>query len=168
MLEDHDASTSLTAARPYAAPSEAPGRPRLAGAAVALPSGGLLAVGAALTPSEAGHGTHTQMGLPPCQWVTAFNKPCPTCGMTTAVTRAANGDLGGSFLAQPAGMGLALVAAVVFWCGLHGMATGAATVSVAAKAWSPRLLWVAGAVLLAAWLFKLATFDGSGLGGGGS
>jgi hypothetical protein len=45
---------------------------------------GLLAIAAVLRPSPLGHGTHEQLGLPPCTFLTLFHRPCPTCGMTTA------------------------------------------------------------------------------------
>ena len=45
---------------------------------------GLLAIAAMLRPSPLGHGTHQQLGLPPCTFWTLFGGPCPTCGMTTA------------------------------------------------------------------------------------
>lgn len=83
-----------------------------------------LVVGATLSPDPAGHGTHTQLGLPPCGWVVAYGKPCPTCGMTTAFTHAAHGRLDLAFVAQPAGTVLAVLAAVLFWIGLHTAVTG--------------------------------------------
>ena len=43
-----------------------------------------LVIAAALSPSNAGHGTHRQLGLPACGWQTNMGLPCPTCGMTTS------------------------------------------------------------------------------------
>ncbi|MBA4032016.1 MAG: hypothetical protein C0478_14155 [Planctomyces sp.] len=40
-------------------------------------------VAAFLTPSPAGSGTHQQLGLPPCFFMTVTGYPCPACGMTT-------------------------------------------------------------------------------------
>jgi hypothetical protein len=45
---------------------------------------GLLLTAAWLEPSPDGRGTHRQLGLPPCAFLTLFSRPCPTCGMTTA------------------------------------------------------------------------------------
>jgi hypothetical protein len=66
----------------------------------------LLAIARWLDPDPAGHGTHRQLGLPPCTFVKLFGKPCPSCGMTTAwahlvrgqIARAADVNLGGAIL----------------------------------------------------------------------
>ncbi|MEQ9096173.1 MAG: DUF2752 domain-containing protein [Phycisphaerales bacterium] len=133
--------------------------PRLLGAIVALVAAAPLAVGAALTPAAEGHGTHTRLGLPSCSWVVAFDAPCPTCGMTTAVTHAAHGDLIGSFLVQPAGAIFSVVAAIAFWCGLHGAITGAETVRQSARIFRGRTWWLIGGILLAAWAYKMVVFE---------
>jgi hypothetical protein len=43
-----------------------------------------------LDPEPAGHGTHEQLGLPPCGLVAAYNIPCPSCGFTTTFSYAAH------------------------------------------------------------------------------
>lgn len=149
-----------TAPSPPYASAAGPAGHRALGAVVALVGLGPLLVGAGLTPSADGHGTHTQMGLPSCGWVMAFDKPCPTCGMTTAVTHTAHGDLVGGFLAQPAGFAFALLASVAFWCGLHGLVSGAGTVKMAGDLFKGRTWWIIGGILLAAWAYKLVTFGG--------
>jgi len=50
-----------------------------------------------LTPSERGHGTHQQIGLPACGSVVAFGRPCPACGLTTSWTSFLHGELAYSF-----------------------------------------------------------------------
>ena len=79
--------------------------------AVVLWSG--LALGAWMEPSEKGHGTHRQLGLPPCSWMLMYDMPCPSCGMTTAVSNAAHGRLWTSFRTQPAGATIAVLTSVV-------------------------------------------------------
>jgi hypothetical protein len=88
------------------------GRLWLAAAGIGLLS--LLAIAAMLEPSPSGHGTHQQLGLPPCTFWILFRRPCPTCGMTTAWAHLMRGEwvdagranLGGALLAL-----LAMVAA---------------------------------------------------------
>lgn len=64
---------------------------------------GLLAVSAMLRPSPEGHGTHTQLGLPPCPSVLIFHRPCPGCGMTTSFTHMAHGQFVEALRAHPFG-----------------------------------------------------------------
>lgn len=37
--------------------------------------------------------THTQLGLPPCNFVVYTGKPCPSCGMTTSFALLVRGDV---------------------------------------------------------------------------
>ncbi|MFN8219419.1 MAG: DUF2752 domain-containing protein [Fimbriimonadales bacterium] len=50
-----------------------------------------------LHPSLAGHGTHTQLGLPPCPSMLILHRPCPGCGMTTSWTALVHGEIGYAF-----------------------------------------------------------------------
>lgn len=50
-------------------------------------------VAAWLDPSPAGHGTHRQLGLPPCSSVFFFGKPCPGCGLTTSFALILHGQV---------------------------------------------------------------------------
>ena len=56
-----------------------------------------------LVPNASGHGTHTQLGLPPCPSVLLFNRPCPGCGMTTSFAYCAHLDFINGFRVQPFG-----------------------------------------------------------------
>lgn len=152
---------SISPAGDHGGDAAKPMHPRILGGIVMAVAMAPLAIGAGLTPADEGHGTHTQMGLPSCNWVVAFDRPCPTCGMTTAVTHAAHGDFLGSFMAQPAGFVFALLAACAFWCGLHGLVSGAATVRTAGGLFKGRTWFVVGGILLAAWAYKMVTFEGS-------
>lgn len=70
--------------------------------------GVLLAWGLArwLEPDPLGHGTHQQLGLPPCSFMVLYGRRCPSCGMTTSwahlargqVVAAAKANVGGTFL----------------------------------------------------------------------
>ena len=67
----------------------------------------LLATAGWMTPNRDHMGTHRQLGLPPCAFVSVTGFPCPTCGMTTAYSftvhgrpiEAAKSSLFGSLLA---------------------------------------------------------------------
>jgi hypothetical protein len=123
----------------------------------------MTALGAAawLTPAEAGHGTHEQVGLPACVWPVVFGVPCPTCGMTTAFARAADGDLLGSLRAQPFGFLLALGTAGAFWVALYGSVGGSRAGEVYGTMLRPKVLWGLAALAAAAWAYKIATWPGA-------
>jgi hypothetical protein len=82
----------------------------LAAAVVAAP----MALAALLTPDSRGWGTHEQLGWPPCWLQRAAGWRCPSCGMTTAWSYAARGDVpaafeasvGGTLLFVAAGLGM--------------------------------------------------------------
>lgn len=60
-------------------------------------------VGILLTPHPDGHGTHRQLGFPPCPSVLFFQRPCPGCGLTTSWTALLHGDFASAFRAHPFG-----------------------------------------------------------------
>ncbi len=63
----------------------------------------LTTVGLFLHPSADGHGTHTELGLPPCPSVLFFDRPCPGCGLTTSWSALLHGDFALAFHAHPLG-----------------------------------------------------------------
>jgi hypothetical protein len=68
--------------------------------------------------------THTQIGLPPCNFVILTGKPCPSCGMTTSFALLVRGDVGASLRANWAGTLIAVLwALTMVWAiasGIHG------------------------------------------------
>lgn len=66
-------------------------------------------VGIVLRPSPDGHGTHQQLGLPPCGSVILFDRPCPGCGLTTSWTAILHGQFVQAFEAHPLGPPLYLI-----------------------------------------------------------
>jgi hypothetical protein len=77
-------------------------------------------VGARLHASGTGHGTHEQLGLPPCPSVLLFSRPCPGCGLTTSWTAFIHGDFASSFRAHPLGPFLYLFFTVTALMALRG------------------------------------------------
>lgn len=115
----------------------------------------LLIVAAGLAPSQAGKGTHTQLGLPPCAWDAVLDFPCATCGMTTSFAHASHGDLASAAMTQPLGALLAISVAALFWVGLHSALTGSHAVRLALRAVTPRSLAWFGIAAIAAWGYKV-------------
>ncbi len=134
---------------------------RLFALLVALACLGLLVTAAWLTPDAHGHGTHTQLGLPPCGFVLAFNRPCVTCGMTTAFAHAARLDLVDAVRVQPMGALLALLTPLVFWACVHTAIFGSRVAHLASDwALRPRVLWSLLGALLASWGYVVLAWRG--------
>jgi len=75
---------------------------------------------AVLHPDPSGHGTHTQLGLPPCPSVLLFNRPCPGCGLTTSFTALIHGQFAFAFHAHPLGPFLYLGMTAWAWLSMYG------------------------------------------------
>lgn len=56
-----------------------------------------------LSPNSHGHGTHQQLGFPPCPTVLLFDKPCPGCGLTTSWAAIVHGDIALAWRSHPFG-----------------------------------------------------------------
>jgi len=122
------------------------------GLGLALP----LLVAMILTPDTRGHGTHQQLGLPPCTFVALFGWRCPTCGMTTSWAHLVRGELVESLRANAGGTLLGV---------LDLLAMAGLLLSAARGRWTPRPLgstagaWLAvsvTAVVLIDWAIRLA------------
>lgn len=135
-------------------------RSRLLALALALGCLAVLIVGARLRPAGAGHGTHEQLGLPACAWAVSLGLPCATCGMTTAVSLACHGRIVEAAVTQPAGLVFALVTAGVFWGALHSAVFGSRLERVGGALVRPRVIWGALGVVLLAWAYKAAVWQG--------
>ena len=118
----------------------------------------ILVVASRLTPAAEGHGTHTQLRLPACGWAMLLGYPCPTCGMTTAVTLCARGRPVEAFTTQPAGALIALLLAVVFWVCVHVTFTGSTLGERLLGLLGPRSLWLIFGILAAAWAYKISVW----------
>ena len=119
----------------------------------------VLLVAATLTPDANGLGTHTDLGMPQCGWITAFDQPCLTCGMTTSFAAAADGRFLASAAVQPAGAALAVATAAAFWTLLHAAVFGSRITRIFATLWRTRWIILAAAALILAWLYKLAVWN---------
>lgn len=136
-------------------------RRRLLAAPVVAGTGGVLGLAAWLEPASAGLGTHEQIGLPECGWILTMDLPCATCGMTTAFAHAADGHLLASLAAQPFGALLAVATAAAFLAALVTLVSGSgALLMIAGRWWTTRTPWVLGAMLIAAWAWKIARHRG--------
>lgn len=81
----------------------------------------VLITAAVLTPSSVGHGTHTQLGLPPCGFLVYTGFPCPGCGLTTSFAHMIRFEVIGAFQSNPFGMLLFLCTAAIVPISLLGI-----------------------------------------------
>ena len=168
MSNDAASSSAPPSVLGYVRETTAAGRPasastafrRIAGALVAFGAAVILGLAAYLTPAEAGLGTHEQLNLPACAWVTLMDVPCPTCGMTTAFAHAANGDLLAAGLTQPLGLLLALGTAMALLLGTYVALTGSPIAGMLGRYFTARTAWLLAALALAAWLYKVLSHRG--------
>jgi hypothetical protein len=66
--------------------------------------------------------THTQLGMPPCNFVILAGKPCPSCGMTTSFALLVRGDVVASLRANWAGTLIAVLwALTLVWAVASGI-----------------------------------------------
>jgi hypothetical protein len=99
----------------------------------------------------------TGLGLP-CPLRTLTGVPCPLCGMTTAATSLAAGDLGASVAANPfvllLASGTLLMTALLAARALGWVAPPAAWTETARR----RVWWAVGLLVAASWAFQLHRF----------
>ena len=70
-------------------------------------------IAAWLTPDPRGFGTHRQLGMPPCTFLTLTGVNCPHCGLTTSFSWFVRGQFYKSIRANPAGLMLASASVVI-------------------------------------------------------
>jgi len=135
-------------------------RRRLLAGLIALGGLAVLSLAAWLKPADEGLGTHESLGLPSCGWIMLMDTPCPTCGMTTAFAHAADGRLLTAMATQPLGAMLALATAMTVMIAGYIAATGSRVGHLLAGLLNKRTMWLGLGMLLAAWLFKVASYRG--------
>lgn len=116
-------------------------------------STGVLIVAAYLSPS---HGLHETIGWPRCGFKLTTGLPCVTCGMTTAFTYAAEGDLISAIRVQPAGAVLAVATAILSIISGIAMLTSMPLAPLGRAVWRPRVIIIGIVLLLMAWIYTTA------------
>ena len=115
---------------------------------------GLFLLAAILKPSTSGVGTHRQLGLPPCTFLTVFKIPCPSCGMTTSWSYVVRGQFLQAWSSNAGGACLAVLAALTSGWSLLGAIRGELCPPVPREsAWGLALVVLA--VTLVDWVWRL-------------
>lgn len=145
--------------RPYGAIPETPaGRTfaRLIWFILAAGPLAVFAVAVMLSPDPAGHGTHQQLGLPPCGFLSVTGYPCPGCGLTTAFTHLVRFEIVGAVRANPFGVPLFLVSLATVPLALVGLVKAWPVVDTLERFWFDRVLLMLSFASMFAWVGKLA------------
>lgn len=111
---------------------------------------------AMLTPSSEGHGTHTQLGLPPCGFLVFTGYPCPGCGLTTAFAHMVRFQIGGAWHANP--FGIALFSSTVAFIPLAalGFVRGWPVVATLDRIHAEKIAIALSLMSLVAWVTRVA------------
>ncbi|MBN2063304.1 MAG: DUF2752 domain-containing protein [Sedimentisphaerales bacterium] len=119
-----------------------------------------MAVAIHVKPEVQGFGSHRQLSLPECSWITQKDMPCPTCGMTTAYSLTVRGRLIRALTTQPAGcllalahLALAFLLAIVAISGKYPQ-----NFAIWANYHALRLLLIAVIIVLAGWGWTILRF----------
>jgi len=118
----------------------------------------LLVLASLIDPDRRGHGTHEQLGLPPCGIAEVYDRPCPSCGYTTTFAYSVRFQWLRAIINQP-------FAFIVFLFTVAGIPTA---LRVIVKGWSilyasqtwpwTRIVLGGIALWLAAWAYKWYTW----------
>ncbi|MFQ5505999.1 MAG: DUF2752 domain-containing protein [Planctomycetota bacterium] len=112
---------------------------------------------ASVEPDPRGYGTHERFGLAPCSWPVLYDMPCPTCGVTTAVSLLLHLRPVEAVLTQPFGVLTAMLGFVFLGLGSLHFWRGE---SLLARAAALPMAWVLGGILislLASWIYVIRT-----------
>ena len=136
--------------------------PRLIGLMLSVGAGGVFLVARYLEPSERGLGTHHQLGMSPCNFLTLTGIPCPGCGMTTTFSHLAHGNFWPALGTQPFGVVLFFFMLVLFCLGLIDFVFGKALVQSGVEILSQRhklFLCFFFSGMFLGWVFKILRYN---------
>jgi hypothetical protein len=132
-------------------------RHRVIAAVLFVLGGTLLGLAMYLSPSNAGLGTHQQLGLPACSMYLMSGRPCPSCGMTTAFSHMMHAQPLASFRAQPFGALLCLIVIAATLTSGYVLITGRNVWPQVRQRLTWQLWLALAAAFIGSWLYKLNT-----------
>ena len=112
---------------------------------------------AMLTPAAAGHGTHTQLGLPPCGFLVFTGYPCPGCGLTTAFAHMIRLQIGGAWHANPFGIVLFACTVAMIPLATAGFVRGWGVVATLDKLHAEKIAIALSLLSLSVWIIRVAS-----------
>ena len=137
-------------------------RARLAGILLFFPGVFILGLARSLTPDPAGIGTHQQLGLMECGFITMFNMPCPMCGMTTTFTHLAHFQFWEGFVNQPYGTFLFFLNIYTIYIGFLELISPNKRHVAFIRMLEKREMWtmvILGGGLILSWFYKISIYN---------
>lgn len=128
---------------------------RLAWAAILASSASVLALAWTLEPDARGHGTHEQLGLPGCGFLSLTGAPCPGCGLTTAFAHLARAELGPAIASNAAALPLFALTVLAAPFALVGAWRASPLEPILASRATVRISLLVVAALLLSWLLRV-------------
>lgn len=118
----------------------------------------VLAIAAWLKPAAAGYGTHTELGLPPCNFLRLTHIPCPSCGLTTCFAWAIRLQFRNAFFANPFGILAFLGTVALIPASVILLWRRIAFRRITETAAFTKAVYASTALYFLSWIFKLAEF----------
>jgi hypothetical protein len=115
----------------------------------------VLITAAMLSPAVEGHGTHTQLGLPPCGFLVYTGYPCPGCGLTTSFAHMIRLEVVGAFGANPFGILLFLCTAAMVPLSLLGIVRRLPVIDTLDRLHAEKVAIGLSVISIAVWLTKI-------------
>jgi hypothetical protein len=122
----------------------------------------VLAIAGWLQPAAVGYGTHTQLGLPPCNFLRLTHLPCPSCGLTTCFAWAIRFQFWRAFLANPFGILVFLGTVSLIPASIYLLWRRISFRRITESAHFCKALYAGSALYFLSWVFKLASFHYAG------
>jgi hypothetical protein len=122
-----------------------------------VPATAVLITAAFLTPNPIGHGTHTQLGLPPCGFYVMTGVPCPGCGLTTCFAYMVRADVIGAANANPFGIMLFLTTLAVVPVSLRGLVRGSPVIDTLDRMHADKWAILLAGCSLTVWIVRVVT-----------
>lgn len=113
-----------------------------------------------LTPNPVGHGTHTQLGLPPCGFLMVTGLPCPGCGLTTCFTHMIRGEVVMACRANSFGVALFLVSFFTIPISATGFLRGWPVLETLDRMRFERVAILLAASSAVVWMIRIARISG--------
>ena len=107
----------------------------------------------------AGHGTHVQLGLPPCFFLQLTGYPCPSCGLTTSFAHAAHFHFAEALATQPFGLLLFFLLILAIPLSIYALIRRVSWQSLIDSRGATWTVYLLTALYLASWVYKLRTFS---------